>query len=57
MKAHEGTVIEVVPDGCEPHWRWDSTPRDHESYLIEDNHSGELFWPRVKWLEDEDDAA
>lgn len=26
-----------------------STPRDHESYFVEED-DGEIFWPKVKWI-------
>jgi hypothetical protein len=60
LQAHKGVVVEVVPAGGVPHVSWMASPRNHESYLIEEHHisrktglplpNPEVFWPRVKWL-------
>ena len=58
------TVIEVVAAGDTPTRAgdWSSfSPRNHESYVVEEGgywaypgHPAKTFWPRVKWLKEED---
>lgn len=48
------TIIEVVPAGVKPTkaGNWDFSVRNHESYVVRDNTTGEVFWPRVKHLKE-----
>ena len=53
LLSHQGKIIEVVPSGGVPSWKWSCSPRNHESYLVEEQVDGrkpETFWPRVKWF-------
>lgn len=51
-KRHSGVVIEVVPAGETPKKAgdWVFTPRNHESYVVEDRFYTSTFWPRVTWF-------
>lgn len=64
LLEHSGVVIEVVPAGGVPSWKWSCSPRNHESYLVREDDRisivgvrrfvkrGDTFWPLVKWFKE-----